>query len=442
MQESFSSFKLHPSILLALSDEGYETPTPVQQLAIPEVMAGKDLTGIAQTGTGKTAAFSLPILHKLRTEKPGGPTRIRALVLTPTRELALQIDKSMRTYGRHHKQLRTAVVLGGVPAGPQIKSLRRNPDILVATPGRFLDLHERGFIDLKHVDTFVLDEADRMLDMGFMPDVKRIVALLPTERQTLLFSATMSNDISRITKQIQKNPVKFDVTPKESVPSKISQQVLFVEKKNKRALLTKILKGQDVLRALVFTRTKHLANRLFRDLSKQGIQVDAIHSNKTQSARQRALSDFHRGRIKVLIGTDIIARGIDVEGISHVINYELPHDPESYVHRIGRTARAGSEGTALSFCDAEEVGLLSGIEKLTRTPLTTLEDHPFRSDEIEKLRKSGAAVASPFQKKRNGGARRFSSGKRYSSSSRDESGSKGGPKFGRRRGGGVKHKTV
>ena len=440
MQESFSSFQLHPSILRALSDEGYETPTPVQKLAIPEVMAGKDLTGIAQTGTGKTAAFSLPILHKLRTGKPGGPTRIRALILTPTRELALQIDKSMRTYGRHHKQLRTAVVLGGVPAGPQIKSLRRNPDVLVATPGRFLDLHERGFIDLKHVDTFVLDEADRMLDMGFMPDVKKIVALLPTDRQTLLFSATMSQDISRITKQIQKSPVKVDVTPKVSVPPKISQQVLFVEKKNKRALLTRILKGQDVLRALVFTRTKHLANRLFRDLSKQGIQVDAIHSNKTQSARQRALTDFHRGRIKVLIGTDIISRGIDVDGISHVINYELPHDPESYVHRIGRTARAGSKGTALSFCDAEEVGLLSGIERLTRTPLTTVDDHPFRSDEIEKLRKSGAAVAPPSQNKRNGGSRRFS-GKRYSNSSRDDSGSKGGPKFGRRRGG-MKRKTA
>ena len=431
MQQSFSSFQLHPSILRALSEEGYDTPTPVQQKAIPDVMAGKDLTGIAQTGTGKTAAFSLPILHNLRCQEPGGPRHLRALILTPTRELALQIDKSLRTYGRHHKRLRTSVVLGGVPAGPQIKSLRRNPDVLVATPGRFLDLHERGFIHLRHIDTFVLDEADRMLDMGFMPDVKKIVALLPTKRQTLLFSATMSQEISRIARQVQKSPTKVDVTPKVSVPPKIAQQVLFVEKKNKRALLTRILKSNDVLRALVFTRTKHLANRLFRDLSKQGIAVDAIHSNKTQSARQRALADFHRGRIKVLVGTDIIARGIDVDGISHVINYELPHDPESYVHRIGRTARAGSEGTALSFCDAEEVGLLGGIERLTRTSLTTLEDHPFRSEEIAELRKSGAAVAPPAQNNRNGGSRRYPR-KRYSSS-RNGSHSGSTPKYGRRK---------
>jgi ATP-dependent RNA helicase RhlE len=401
MQQSFSSLTLHKSILRALSEEGHHTPTPIQQKAIPKVLSGNDLIAVAQTGTGKTAAFSLPMLHMLHAQKPKGPRHIRALILTPTRELALQIDESLRTYGSH-LPLRTAVVLGGVSAGKQIKALRQHPDILVATPGRLLDLFGQGHIHLQHIDTLVLDEADRMLDMGFLPDVKKIVSQLPNNRQTLLFSATMSRDIAQLAEQMQKNPVKVDVTPAVSVPTKIEQQVLFVEKKNKRALLSDILKDKDVLRALVFTRTKHLANRLMRHLSKQGISADAIHSNKTQNARQKALSAFHRGRIKVLVGTDIIARGIDVEGISHVINYELPNDPESYIHRIGRTARAGTAGTALSFCDAEEVGLLNGIERLTRTPLTAVEDHPFRSNTIAKLRKNGTANHRSIQRKRNG----------------------------------------
>ncbi|MGA1197403.1 MAG: DEAD/DEAH box helicase [Candidatus Latescibacterota bacterium] len=401
MQQSFNNLSLHKSILRALSDEGYHTPTPIQQKAIPEVLAGKDLVAVAQTGTGKTAAFSLPLLHQLQAQKPGGPRRIRALILTPTRELALQIDESLRTYGQH-LPLRTTVLLGGVSAHQQIKSLRQKPDILVATPGRLLDLFNQGHVYLDKIETLIFDEADRMLDMGFLPDVKKIVAQLPESRQTLLFSATMSADISRLAKQMQKDPIQVDVTPSVSVPTKIAQQVLFVEKKNKRALLSDILKDKGVLRALVFTRTKHLANRLMQHLSREGIAADAIHSNKTQNARQKALSAFHRGHIKVLIGTDIIARGIDVDGVSHVINYELPHEPESYVHRIGRTARAGTEGTAMSFCDAEEVGLLKGIERLTRVPLTTVENHPFRSDAIAELRKSGVSVAPPSQGRRNG----------------------------------------
>ena len=430
MQQSFSSLSLHKSILRALSAEGYHTPTPIQQKTIPEVLSGNDLIAVAQTGTGKTAAFSLPMLHMLQAQKPNGRRRIRALVITPTRELALQIDESLRTYGRH-LSLRTAVVLGGVSAVKQIKALRRNPDILIATPGRLLDLFGQGHIHLQGVNTLVLDEGDRMLDMGFLPDVKKIVSQLPANRQTLLFSATMSQDIARLAQEMQKNPVKVDVTPAVSVPTQIAQQVLFVEKRNKRALLANILKGKGVLRALVFTRTKHLANRLMQQLSKEGISADAIHSNKTQNARQKALSAFHRGRIKVLVGTDIVARGIDVEGISHVINYELPHDPESYVHRIGRTARAGAAGTALSLCDAEEVGLLNGIERLTRTPLTAVEDHPFRSNAIAELRERGTAVRIPTQRRRNGRStppRR----KQHSASSQVSAQPEPTPEFGRR----------
>ncbi|MBT3601513.1 MAG: DEAD/DEAH box helicase [Candidatus Latescibacteria bacterium] len=430
MQQSFSSLLLHTSILRALSDEGYDTPTPIQQKAIPDVLSGKDLIAVAQTGTGKTAAFSLPILHRLQAQEARGRRRIRALILTPTRELALQIDESLRTYGRH-LPLRSAVILGGVPAGKQIKAVRQHPDVLVATPGRLLDLYNQGHINLDQIEVLVFDEADRMLDMGFLPDVKKIVSHLPTKRQTLLFSATMSSDIARLARQMQNDPVKVDVTPKVSVPTKIAQQVLFVEKNNKRALLSDILKDKGVLRALVFTRTKHLANRLMKHLLRQGITADAIHSNKTQSARQKALSAFHRGHIKVLVGTDIIARGIDVDGVSHVINYELPHEPESYVHRIGRTARAGTEGTAMSFCDAEEVGLLKGIERLTRVPLTTVENHPFRSSEIAELRQSGKAVGKPVQHRRNGRSAP-SSRKGSSNAVQEKPRSDNTPKFGRR----------
>ncbi|MFA6472026.1 MAG: DEAD/DEAH box helicase [Candidatus Latescibacterota bacterium] len=382
----FKNLSLNEPILRALNEEGYETPTPVQLAAIPIALEGKDLLATAQTGTGKTAAFALPILHILHKQKEHkGPRPIRALILTPTRELALQIEASFRCYGRH-LSLRTAVILGGVPAASQIKALQRNPDILVATPGRLLDLYSQGYIRLGHVEILVLDEADRMLDMGFVTDVRKIVSQLPATRQTLFFSATLSWEIANLASDMLRDPSRVEISPCSSVSHNIEQRVLFVEHENKRDLLTDILKEDHVSRALVFTRTKHRADRITQRLSSHGISADAIHSNKTQGARQRALSAFDQGRIKVLVGTDIVARGIDVDGISHVINYDLPEDPESYVHRIGRTARAGALGIALSFCDAGEVALLQGIEKLTRNPLTADEDHPFHSSFIAGMR--------------------------------------------------------
>ncbi|NKB72155.1 MAG: DEAD/DEAH box helicase [Candidatus Latescibacteria bacterium] len=389
---SFSDLALHPSIHRALARQGYQRPTPIQQAAIPEVLAGKDLLATAQTGTGKTAAFSLPMLHRLNEEPASGNTLPRALILTPTRELALQIDESLRNYG-HHLPLRTAVVVGGVPAPPQIRKLRQGADIVVATPGRLLDLLNQRHVRLGGVEMLVLDEADRMLDMGFIRDVRKIVSATPRQRQTLFFSATLSREIAQLAADMLNQPAKVEITPSASVSDDIAQQVLFVEQNNKRALLTKMLKSGDIPRALVFTRTKHRANRISRQLASNGISADAIHSNKSQNARQSALAAFDRGQVKVLVATDIVARGIDVEGISHVINYELPNDPESYVHRIGRTARAGAMGTALSFCNAEEVALLKGIEKLTQSPLTAVEDHPFHSSAIAAQRQNPSAPA-------------------------------------------------
>jgi len=382
--DSFASLTLSAPLLRALSEEGYQTPTAVQLAAIPEVFAGRDLLATAQTGTGKTAAFALPMLQMLHEGGPGHTAHIRALILTPTRELALQIDESLRTYGRH-LPLRTAVVLGGVPATSQIAALRRGPDILVATPGRLLDLFGQGYVHLDRVEMLVLDEADRMLDMGFVRDVRRIVSGLPTARQTMFFSATLCGDIADFASDMLRHPSRVEVTPAASVAGTIAQKVLFVEQVDKRALLADVLRDGSVERALVFTRTKHGADRVVRQLLRDGISVEAIHSNKTQGARQRALAAFSRGAVRVLVGTDIVARGIDVEGISHVINYEMPNDPENYVHRIGRTARAGATGIALSFCDAGEVIMLRVIEKLTKCPLTAMEDHPFHSSAIAAL---------------------------------------------------------
>jgi len=399
----FEHLSLNESILRALTQEGYQEPTPIQQAAIPEVLAGKDLLATAQTGTGKTAAFSLPMLHMLHAQPPRNGRHIRALILTPTRELALQIDESLRTYGRH-LSLRSTVILGGVAAQPQISALRKIPDIVVATPGRLLDLHNKRHLRLDQVETLVLDEADRMLDMGFVRDVQRIVATLPEKRQTLFFSATMSGEIAKLASGMLKDPAKVAITPAASVSGNIEQKVLFVEQANKRALLTNILRDKDIPRALVFTRTKHRANRIAKQLATSGISADAIHSNKSQGARQRALADFDRGRVKVLVATDIVARGIDVDGISHVINYELPNEPESYVHRIGRTARAGAIGTALSFCDAEEVILLRGIERLTKSSLTAFEDHSFHSTTIAATRNTatGKKTAKTNNRSSNG----------------------------------------
>ncbi len=346
-----------------MSAEGYVDPTPFQSRAIPNVLDGRDLLGCAQTGTGKTAAFVLPILQRLAAKPRTG--NIRALVLAPTRELAAQIGERANAYGRN-VGLRHTVIYGGVGQRPQEEALRKRPDILVATPGRLLDLMEQGFVRLDAVEILVLDEADRMLDMGFIHDVRRIVREVPTKRQTLLFSATMPPAIAELSRTILIDPVRVDVVPQATTAEKIDQVVYHVAKKDKRALLERILLSPGVSRTIVFTRTKHGANRLVEQLDRAGIRGAAIHGNKSQGARERALEGFKSGAIPVLVATDLAARGIDVEGISHVVNYELPNVPEQYVHRIGRTARAGAAGHAIAFCDEDEKSLLRDIEKLIR----------------------------------------------------------------------------
>ncbi|ACF12781.1 DEAD/DEAH box helicase domain protein [Chloroherpeton thalassium ATCC 35110] len=420
---NFESISLNPSILRALKELGYETPTAIQAAAIPEAILGKDILATAQTGTGKTAAFALPILHRLGENRSYDIRAPRALILTPTRELALQIDNNIRLYARYLR-LRTGVIMGGVPAHPQIKMLRRNPDILVATPGRLIDLFDQGFIGLDQIQTFVLDEADRMLDMGFIDDIRRIESLQPRDHQTLLFSATLSPEIEALASRMLREPVRIEVAPVSSVADNITQKVLFVEQNNKRELLHNLFKENDIKRALVFTRTKQRANHVAEQLIRLGISADAIHSSKSQRARQRALMLFDRGKINVLVATDIAARGIDVDGISHVINYELPDDPENYVHRIGRTARAGASGTALSFCDADEVRMLKGIEKLTKSSIAICDNNPFHSIAVASMHKVAKAGNKPqyFQKK----PRRFSNSKsKYSSKYSDRKHSSG-----------------
>ncbi len=376
---SFAELKLAKPIARALAANNYEHPTPIQAKAIPPLLKGGDLIGCAQTGTGKTAAFALPILQKLLLKPSKVPARkARVLVLTPTRELAAQVGASFERYGRY-LQLKQALVFGGVGQTPQVRTLKRGVDILVATPGRLLDLMNQGHLSLSHVDTFVLDEADRMLDMGFLPDIKKIIASLPRQRQTLLFSATMAPEILKLAHGILIDPIKVEVSPPASTPHRIDERVLFVDDGNKRALLTEILKSPEVERTLVFTRTKHGANRLVTQLEKKAVKARAIHGNKSQSARMAALKDFRQGRCQVLVATDIAARGIDVAGISHVINYDLPNDPESYVHRIGRTARSGAAGIALSFCGAGERLYLRDIERLLERSVPIDKDHPYYS---------------------------------------------------------------
>ena len=402
--QSFNDFALSKSVLKALSEQGYHKPTDIQRAAIPVLLSGRDVFASAQTGTGKTAAFSLPILQVLgqRGHKRPQDKAVRALILTPTRELALQVDESLRTYGRH-LALRTAVVVGGVKASAQIKDLRKRPQIVVATPGRFLDLFSQGHIQLNSIEMLVLDEADRMLDMGFIHDVRRIVAETPAERQTMLFSATLPEAVKRLAASMLKDPVRIAVSPQIPVATNITQKILFVEQMHKSALLKDMLEDEAIGKALVFTRTKHRAQRLSQQLSKQGISADSIHSNKSQSARQQALAQFEQGRVKVLVATDIVARGIDVDGITHVINYELPNEAESYVHRIGRTARAGAHGVALSFCNTEELALLGSIEKLTKHALPALEDHRFHAPNIALLRKLYAGIKKPRTSTRSPG---------------------------------------
>ncbi len=379
---TFATLDLIEPLQTALAEEGYTTPTPIQAQAIPLLLEGRDLLGIAQTGTGKTAAFTLPILQRLMAERRRpAPRGARVLVLTPTRELAVQIAESVRVYGRHLPLTRT-VVFGGVGQGPQVKALARGVDVLVATPGRLLDLIDQRHLRLDSVEVFVLDEADRMLDMGFIQPVRRVISMLPAKRQTLLFSATMPAAVTSLASGLLTDPVRVEVTPPATTVERIQQKVLFVEKAAKKSLLLDLLADPDIDRALVFTRTKHGANRLAEQLDKGGVRSDAIHGNKSQNARQKALEDFRSGRVRVLVATDIAARGIDIDGISHVINFELPNEPESYVHRIGRTARAGADGVAISFCDAEERGFLRDIEKAIRQPVPIVTEHPYHAAHI------------------------------------------------------------
>jgi ATP-dependent RNA helicase RhlE len=373
----FTELKLIDPLLRAVRAEGYDTPTPIQEQAIPPVLSGRDLIGCAQTGTGKTAAFALPILQRLHANNSGG-RRIRVLVLTPTRELAAQIGDSFSTYGRN-LPFKHAVIFGGVGQSPQEAALRRGVDILVATPGRLLDLMQQRIIHLNTIEIFVLDEADRMLDMGFIHDVRRVISALPKQRQTLLFSATMPLEIQQLADSILINPVHVEVTPQATTVEKIDQHIFFVEHKDKRFLLEHLLRDRSAQRVLVFTRTKHGANKVVKQLGQAGIVADAIHGNKSQTARERALEDFRKGKVRILVATDIAARGLDVEGITHVVNYDLPNIPESYVHRIGRTARAGASGIAYSFCAEDERPYLRDIERTIRMTVPVVRDHPYFS---------------------------------------------------------------
>ncbi len=372
---TFSDLGLTAPILGALKTEKYDTPTPIQAQAIPLLLEGGDLLGIAQTGTGKTAAFALPILQRLaETGKRATSRRPSALILAPTRELAIQIGDGFKAYGRN-LPLSHTVIYGGVGQVPQVKALRRGVDILVATPGRLLDLIGQGHLILDKAAILVLDEADRMLDMGFVRDVRKIIADLPAKRQSLLFSATMPREVEKLAREILNRPQRVEVAPSATPVELISQSVFFVDTARKRALLDKLLTDPAMARVIVFTRTKHRANRVADQIGKGGVKAEAIHGNKSQGARQRALAAFRDGSVRVLVATDIAARGIDIDDVTHVVNYELPNEPESYVHRIGRTARAGARGAAFAFCDASERGHLRAIERLTKKPLLVVEGH-------------------------------------------------------------------
>jgi ATP-dependent RNA helicase RhlE len=376
-KKTFQDLNIIAPILKAVADEGYTHPTPIQEQSIPIVMEGKDLLGCAQTGTGKTAAFAIPILQLIHAKpKSAGIKKIKVMVLTPTRELAIQIAESFSVYGGN-LGVNNLVIFGGVPQGAQVKALKAGIDILVATPGRLLDLIGQNFISLKDIEIFVLDEADRMLDMGFINDVKKVVARIPVKRQTLFFSATMPPEIQKLANTILVNPLKVEVTPVSSTAETIQQSLYFVDQKDKKKLLVHILQDKKIDRVLVFTRTKHGADKLVKDLHKANISAEAIHGNKSQNARQRALNNFKASHTRVLIATDIAARGIDIDDLTHVINYDLGDVPETYVHRIGRTGRAGNSGIAIAFCDAEERDNLKAIQKLIGFSIPLIEVHPF-----------------------------------------------------------------
>jgi len=410
---SFKNLQLIEPVLKALAHEGYTDPTPIQQQAIPVVLQGRDLLGCAQTGTGKTAAFAIPILQLMQQERvlhqtdKMHPRKIQTLVLTPTRELAIQIEESFKAYGRH-LPFHRVVVFGGVSQYQQVAALRRGVDILVATPGRLLDLLNQRQISFQHIKYFVLDEADRMLDMGFVEDVKRIISKLPAKKQSLFFSATMPPEIKQLANMLLVNPVKVEVTPPASVVDIIQQSLYYVEKQNKSALLTHLLNDAAVKTALVFTKTKHGADRLAKQLNRAGVRADAIHGNKSQNERQRALFNFKNGRTKVLVATDIAARGIDIDELGHVFNYDLPESPETYVHRIGRTGRAGASGTAISFCDYAEKVYLAEIHKLVKKKIDAVKDHPYDVALMHPQEHRPSQNNSSFNRRRlNAGGRKY-----------------------------------
>ncbi|MBS1597503.1 MAG: DEAD/DEAH box helicase [Bacteroidetes bacterium] len=410
---SFNNLQLIEPVLKALDKEGYTVPTPIQEQAIPIILQKRDLLGCAQTGTGKTAAFAIPILQLMSHPENihPGPRKIKALVLTPTRELAIQIEESFKAYGKY-LDLKHLVIFGGVSQVNQVNAIRRGVDILVATPGRLLDLVNQRHISLQDIKYFVLDEADRMLDMGFVHDVKRIISKLPSKRQTLFFSATMPPEIRDLAKILLTNPAKVEVTPASTTAETVQQSLYYTEKNNKRSLLIHLLKDNAIQNALVFTRTKHGADRVSKDLNRAGIRAEAIHGDKSQNARQAALQNFKSKRTRVLVATDIAARGIDIDELSHVINFELPNVPETYVHRIGRTGRAGAKGLAISFCDFEEKIYLKDIQTLISKSIPVISDHPYNVPLMHSSAKpegqTTASSSSSFRGKRSPGG-----GKRY-----------------------------
>ncbi len=407
---SFEAMTLIEPLKRVLKEENYTTPTPIQGLAIAPLLVGRDLIGVAQTGTGKTAAFTLPLLQYLTTQKRM-PSRgmPRSLILAPTRELAAQIGQSIHVYGRHLRLTHT-VIFGGVGQGPQVQALQRGIDILVATPGRLLDLMNQGHVRLDGVEVFVLDEADRMLDMGFMPDIRRIIPKLPHKRQNAFFSATMEPEVRKLAMSMVHDAVEVSVTPEQPTVERIAQSLYFVGKQDKDALLLHLLEGQHLDKVVVFTKMKHMANKVAQRLSRSGVRADAIHGNKSQTARTQALDGFRSGRVRVLVATDIAARGLDIDGVTHVINYDLPMEPETYVHRIGRTARAGADGDAISFCSPDEKGLLRDVERLIKKqipllqtpPLPKLAAMPFQPDE-ERPRYGGGHGGGHGRKPAGGG---------------------------------------
>ena len=402
---TFKELGLTDSLLAGIDSMGYKTATPVQSQVIQPILAGKDIIASAQTGTGKTAAFLLPIVNKIITE-PHDENKINALIIVPTRELAIQIDESFGAYGKK-TGLSHSVIFGGVSQVPQVSMLRRGVDILIATPGRLLDLMQQGYIKLNQLEIFVLDEADRMLDMGFIHDVKKVIAKLPAKRQTLFFSATMPPEIGQLANSILNNPVKVEITPVSSTAEKIEQSVYYVDKGNKKLLLAHLLQDAGIKTALVFTRTKHGADKVVKDLLKLGEKAAAIHGNKSQNARQKALTDFKTGALRILVATDIAARGIDVDQLSHVFNYELPNIAETYVHRIGRTGRAGASGIAISFCDGEEKAYLKDIQKLIAQSIPEVKEHPWVltfAEEKASKQNSGSVKGGGggFRDRRNG----------------------------------------